>query len=259
MKKILHSLLIIVFVSVGLYAEGAPELQISSTSLLPKVVASTSWTAAFADLAGVDNANTIAPASLVHPPEYEITVKDVQSISKADYFIYAGYERMMKSMGDSLKGNSTQMIQIATDNSVETVKTEAAKIAAVLGTEEESLKRVNAYVNTVENGKKAVSQAGLDTKKVLCHSMQVYLAEDLGLTVAATFGPGPVTAKQIAQAATEKYDIIIDNIHNPVAAPLSEVSPESTVVVWRNFPAKTGRGSLEAMVKENLEALLEKE
>jgi hypothetical protein len=256
MKKRIPALLTILLLAVALYAEGAPELQISSASSKPNVVASTSWTAAFADLGGIDYVTVIAPPSLVHPPEYEITVKDVQNISKADYFIYAGYERMMKSMGDSITSGSVQMIPINTDNSLATVESQAKIIASAFNTEKESDQRVKQYANTLATGKQAVAEAGLNTQKVLCHSMQIYLAKELGLQIAGTFGPGPITAKQIADAAENQYDIIIDNIHNPVAAPLAEVSPGSNVVVWRNFPSSIGRGSLEAMVQENLDALL---
>ena len=37
-----------------------------------KVVASTSWAAAFADIAGADEVESIAPVNLRHPPEYEL-------------------------------------------------------------------------------------------------------------------------------------------------------------------------------------------
>ena len=257
MKKRLTTLVLSMFLLISaLSAEGAPELQISSASLKPKVVASTSWTASFADLGGVDYVTVIAPPSLVHPPEYEITVKDVQNISKADYFIFAGYERMMKSMGESIKGDTVQMVAIKTDNSLATVESQSKLIASAFGTEAESLQRVADYAQTLANGKTAVAAAGLQTKKVLCHTMQVYLAEELGLHIAGTFGPGPITAKQIADAAANHYDIIIDNVHNPVAAPLVEVSPASRLIVWRNFPENVGRGSLESMVQENIKALL---
>lgn len=49
--------------------------------------------------------------------------------------------------------------------------------------------------------------------------MQVYLAKDLGLNVVGTFGPAPLTAAQLAEIAKGEIDIIIDNIHNPVAPP----------------------------------------
>jgi len=85
MKKLL-TVLSLLLLCATLFAEGAPEqLSMSSASRTVSVIASTSWTAAFADLGGADMVEVIAPASLIHPPEYEITVSDVVKIDKADY------------------------------------------------------------------------------------------------------------------------------------------------------------------------------
>lgn len=256
MKKMLTVFLILIL-GVTLFAEGIPEKgTTSSASRTVSVIASTSWTAAFADLGGADKVQIIAPASLIHPPEYEITVSDVLKIDKADYFIYAGYERMMKSMGDSIGKTNTDLIQITTDNSIENVKKQAALIASALKSQYYSEDRVHDYIETVENGKLAVAKKGLDKQKVYCHAMQVFLAADLGLEIGGTFGPGPLTATQIAEVAKGNYDIIIDNVHNPIASPLLEVSPQTKLVVWRNFPTTVERGSLQKMVQQNIDSLL---
>ncbi|NCC66109.1 MAG: ABC transporter substrate-binding protein [Spirochaetia bacterium] len=256
MKKIVVVLLL--SLSFSIFAQGVPEeVSLAAASKPINVIASTSWTAAFADLGGLDDLTIIAPASLVHPPEYEITVNDVLNIDQADYFIYAGYERMMQSMGDSIKKDSQTMIKINTNNSMENVTQQAKAIANLLGTEDQSAKRLASYIATIEKGKEEVKSRGMDTLQVYCHSMQIYLAQDLGLQIDATFGPGPLTANQIATASKNHYDIIIDNIHNPIAAPLLEVSPNSKLVVWRNFPSSVERGSLEKMVQANIDALLE--
>ena len=76
-----------------------------------KFLASTSWTAGFMDIAGVDGVEIIAPASLRHPPEYEVTVSDIQKINDSSYFVYAGFERMMKTLGDAATADS-KMIKI---------------------------------------------------------------------------------------------------------------------------------------------------
>ena len=256
MKKLLVVLTLLIL-SVALFAEGTPEkLSMTSASRNISVIASTSWTAAFADLGGASKVEIIAPASLIHPPEYEITVSDVLKIDKADYFIYAGYERMMKSMGDAIGKTNTDLVQITTDNSIENVKAQAKLIASALKSQYYSEDRVYEYIETVENGKLAVAKKGLNKQKVYCHAMQVFLAKDLGLEVGGTFGPGPLTASQIAEVAKGGYDIIIDNVHNPIASPLMEVSPATKLVVWRNFPATVGRASLQKMVQENIDALL---
>ena len=248
MKK-LSIVTLLLIVSASLFAQGVPEDVAASAASRPAaIVASTSWTAAFADLGGVDDVPFIAPANLIHPPEYEIIVSDVLKINNADYFIYAGYERMMQSMGSSIKKDEASMIKINTNNSIENVREQASLIAAVMGTQAESTKRVAQYVQVVEDGARKVREQGLDQLKVYCHSMQVFLAKDLGLSVAGTFGPGPVTAAQIAEVAKGGYDLIIDNIHNPIAKPFLEVSPTTKVVVWRNFPDRGGKGSLAAMV-----------
>ncbi|MPM41562.1 hypothetical protein SDC9_88217 [bioreactor metagenome] len=125
-----------------------------------------------------------------------------------------------------------------------------------MGTEEESIKRVQSYEQVVLEGKLKAEQQGLSDLKVYCHAMQVYLAKDLGLQIAGTFGPAPVSAAQIAEVAKGGYDLIIDNIHNPIAGPLLEVSPASKLVVWRNFPSDGAHKSLERMVQANIKELL---
>jgi len=258
MRNYLFSLIIMLLAAFSIPAQGVPEeVAASSASHPASIVASTSWTAAFADLGGLDDVAFIAPATLTHPPEYEITVSDVVKINHADYFVYAGYERMMQSMGDSIKKEAGTMVQITTTNDIENVKKQAAILASLEGTEDKSKVRLDSYIATIEEGAKQAEALGLTEAKVYCHTMQVYLAKDLGLQVAGTFGPGPVTAQQISEVSKGGYQIIIDNIHNPIAGPLLEVSPDSKIVVWRNFPESGGRGSLESMVHANIQALIQ--
>ncbi|MCR4734152.1 MAG: ABC transporter substrate-binding protein [Treponema sp.] len=217
-----------------------------------KIIASTSWTAAFADLAGLDNVDIIAPANLRHPPEYEVTVSDIQKISDSDVFIFAGFERMMKTLGDSIEG--VNMIKITCDNSIETVLSQANKIAEIMGSQEEAGKRVAEYVAAVEKGRKAVEDAGLAGAKVYCNKNQTYLAKDLGFEIAAVFGPGPASSDQIALAKEEDFAFIIDNIHNPTGTPLAEVS-DAKYIIWRNFPEKVERKALQKVVEENIKTI----
>ena len=55
----------------AIFAEGVVE-----ENTTPRYVASTSWVAAIAEIAGLDGVDTVAPADLKHPPEYEITPMD---------------------------------------------------------------------------------------------------------------------------------------------------------------------------------------
>jgi len=255
-KKIINFMLF-AFAAAALFANeknGIRSFVRSASETKPRVVASTSWTAAFADIAGADGVETIAPANLRHPPEYEVTVSDIQKIAASDFFVYAGFERMMKTLGNSVGG--TQMIRIANDNSIATVTSETAKIAEKLGTENENKARLARYVNAILEAKAEIERKGSANAKVLCHKHQRYLASDLGFTVSATFGPEAVTASQIADAKTGGYDIIIDNVHNPVGSPLAEVAPNAAYVVWRNFPDRVERNALLRVVQENIAALM---
>ena len=122
------------------------------------IVCSTSWSAAFAEIAGAENVTVIAPASLRHPPEYEITVSDVLSITNSDYFIYAGFERMMKTLEDSFASSKTIPIQIALDNSLKTVSESAMKIAREIGKEKQCEKNLKEYEKVLKEGAREVSK-----------------------------------------------------------------------------------------------------
>lgn len=256
MKKKILLFVLVAFCLSAVFAGGKKDVASSgAVSANADFIASTPWTAAFADLAGIDGVQSLAPAELRHPPEYELTVSDIQKVIAAKYIVSAGYERMMQTVADS--AGSTEVIRVHTDNSVATVEEQAAAISAYANTQEKSRERVASYRATVGNGKRRVAELGMQNKKVLVHSMQVYLARDLGLQVGETFGPSPVTAAQIADASSKGYDIIIDNVHNPVASPLMEVCPNAKLVVWRNFPDTVGRGALEKVASENIKALTE--
>lgn len=220
-----------------------------------KVVASTSWAAAFADIAGADEVESIAPVNLRHPPEYEITVSDVQKISDSEVFVFAGFERMMKTLGTKVP-NKGVSVQIVLDNSLATVKESTLKIAQELGTEDIQKARYAEYEKLVKDGQKKALKKKLNKKKVLCNKNQTYLAKELGLEIAAVFGPGPVSAEELLEAKKAGYDLIIDNIHNPTGKPVTEILPKAKYIEWRNFPTAVEHDALKKVVKDNIDLLL---
>jgi len=220
-----------------------------------KIVASTSWAAAFADIAGADEVESIAPVNLRHPPEYEITVSDVQKISDSEVFIYAGFERMMKTLGNKVP-NKGVSVQVVLDNSLATVKESTLKIAQALGTEEIQKVRFAEYEKLVKDGQKKALKKKLNKKKVLCNKNQTYLAKELGLDIVGVFGPGPVSAEELLEAKKAGYDLIIDNIHNPTGKPVTEILPKAKYIEWRNFPTAVEHDALKKVVEENIELLL---
>ncbi|MCH3918640.1 MAG: ABC transporter substrate-binding protein [Spirochaetia bacterium] len=253
-KKFFSGLLAVLLVCLPVTAQAQIEQQASAGQ--KTYLASNTWTVAFAELGGLDNVRNLAPANLVHPPEYELTPSDIKALSTCSLFIYAGYEVMMKTLGDSTLPQD-KMVKITTTNDLATVKSSAAIIAKKAGTEVISEKRVAAYEQMIIAARKMVKDQGLDKLSCYVNSHQVDFAKDIGLDVKGTFGPGPVTPAQIKEAKDGKFDLIIDNIHNPLANPLCEVSLNSKLIVWRNFPENLGPDALLKMEQANIQELSE--
>lgn len=253
MKKISIFLLVTAILTASLSAKTNKNKKQKAPESI--TVASTSWAAAFADIAGIDEVTVIAPVNLRHPPEYEITTSDVVTINSADIFIYAGFERMMKTLGDKLANDKTQMVKVDLDNSLATVKASTEIIAKAAGTEKEQTKRYAEYEKLILNAKAECEAKGLQNLKIFVNKNQRFLANELGLNVAGTFGPGPLTSEQLLEAKKQGYDLIIDNVHNPVGNPILEVLPDAKYVVWRNFPETVEHKALIKVVDANIKAL----
>lgn len=249
MKKRLLLILTFLTLSFFIFAQGANEIERTD------YLASTAWTAAFAQLGGLDGVTNIAPANLVHPPEYEVLPSDIVKIKNSKLFIYAGYEAMMKTLSKSLI-EENRMMKINTNNSLENVKTVAAQISKKVGTQELSMERVQKYEDLIVTARAKVKELGLD--KLTC-SVQFHLkpmAEDLGLNVVNVYGPAAIDAKDIQDASVNKYQLIIDNIHMPQASAFKEVSPDSKIIQWRNFPDNTEDDALYNLMKNNIDKLI---
>ena len=113
----------------AIFAEGVVE----ETST-PRFVASTSWVAAIAEIAGLDGVDTVAPADLKHPPEYEITPMDVAKVAKAEIFMYGGYEAMMKTIAEAAEVKEECKVQVRTTNTLSNLTLQVEKISKKAGT-----------------------------------------------------------------------------------------------------------------------------
>lgn len=218
--------------------------------------ASTSWTAAFASVATGQIVPSIAPAELKHPPEYEITPSDIARVAGARLFVIAGYERMMQTIADASTIEQEKVIKVTTQNTLDRITEAVVKIAKAAGTEAIAQKNLERFESLFSQAREEVVKQGLDKLRCYVNINQEPLARDIGLNVAGTFGPGPVTAQQIKLVSDSKFDIIIDNIHNPVADPFTSVSHDSVFLTWRNFPEETGPDALYKVIEENLKALI---
>lgn len=249
MKRIITFLLVLTALTFIIQAQPLKETPSSG------YVASTSWVAAIAELAGLDNVETVAPATLRHPPEYEITADDIARVTKAELFMYAGYEKMMETIKTASELSDDRTVRVKTTNTLENLEAMVKLLSEKAGTEEKAEERFAEYKALIEEARARIAASPNKDIPVYANTNQSEFARDLGLNVTSVFGSGPLTSSQIEEAHDRAYTLVIDNVHSPVASPVSQVSPESIILTWRNFPDHLGENALYNVVKENLESL----
>ena len=239
---------VFLFASQRLSAEGQKEGRAS-------VLATTSWTAAFARAAGLSEIKILAPYEMTHPSEYELKPSDLRAVAEADLIIYAGYEIMVQRLKSAVGESEAKLLQISTDYSLATLRESLGKIAAISKTESVAQKSISEITEMYENWREDLRKAGLLGSPVVVHVFQKPLAEELGFEVKGVFGPIPLEAKQIATLSEKSVRLIIDNKHNPVATPLRETLGEIPYVSFINFPASRDSGTLLDVLQSNRRAL----
>lgn len=245
MKRIIMLLTIATLSSLGLAAEDAADHD---------VVASTAWTAAFAQAAGADNVRVLAPYDLAHPPEYELRPSDLGAIMNADLVIYAGYETMVPRLVDAAGDAGARTVQIQTVHSMAIMRRSIGAIAAELGTEAQAQERLGELAGYLSRWSEEVTDLGYAGVPVAVHFHQQALARELGMNVVAVFGPAPLEARQIDDITQAGPALIIDNGHNPIASPIAETT-QADVSVWYNFPGVEDTRTLLDVFRLNRSAL----
>jgi len=220
-----------------------------------KAVATTPWTAAFAQAAGLGSVHVLAPYDLRHPAEYELRPGDVLAVREADILIYAGYERMMERLAGTGQASDQKRIQIATSYDMQTLEKSLMAIARAAGTVGQATAEVEKIRTFYAAWRAELKREGLYGAPVLVHFHQQPLARELGFEIAGVFGPGPLEAQQIVKLSRQHAALCIDNWHNEVAAPLKETMPAVTFVSFINFPGKDGTRSIMDVLRYNRNVL----
>ena len=223
----------------------------------PRVVATTTWTAAFAAAAGAANIVTLAPANLRHPAEYELTPSDVAALHGADLIVSTGFEVMAKRLAEAAGSQRIRVVQIGADYSLHTMRSSLMAIAAVTGTNDTARASIDALESLVAAWKEELSGKHLLGASVLVHVFQLPLMQELDFKVKGVFGPGPLEAAQIAKLSATDAALIIDNWHNEVGSPLRETLPNARYASLINFPGPDGTISLLDVLADNRKRLAE--
>lgn len=220
------------------------------------IIASTSWTAAFAEAAGAKNVKVIAPFEMQHPSEYEIKPGDIPSIMNAGLIIYGGYEIMVKRLKQGLNIDDKRLLRIDTSYDMAAIENSVMSIARKLGTEETAVKNIDEIRTLYEDARKQLNVKELNDANVLVHFFQQSMINELGLNTVAVFGPAPPEARQIVELANKEVDMIIDNGHNPVGTSLKEVLPRASYLLLLNFPGENKTRTLSDVIRYNLNQIL---
>ena len=219
------------------------------------VVATSSWTAAYAQAAGAENIVVLAPFDMPHPSEYELRPDDIPKLMDATVIIYAGYEVMTERLKKGLDLSAEKLLQIDTDYSLESIEISMMKIAAKLGTENVARENLSDIRRVFEEGMKAIDDKGMAGLPVIVHRFQSSLVRDFGLVPNVIFGPGSPEASEIVTVSKKEIVFIIDNFHNPVGQPFKEVLQGAHYRQLMNFPGQKGTKSLTDVIRYNISQL----
>jgi zinc transport system substrate-binding protein/iron/zinc/copper transport system substrate-binding protein len=218
------------------------------------VVASTSWTAAFASAAGAEEVVVLAPFELQHPPEYELKPTDVAKVREAQLVVFAGYERFAQKLAETAGGGRVPTLKVNTVNTPDNIKMETRRLAEALGTQakqEEWEEQFDSFTTEV----RSAIQRRLGGRRVVVNRMIRPFVEWAGFDVIGEFGPAEPSPQVIADMVAKKPDLVIDVYHTQVGKPAAE-GAKAPYVALINFPGKDGTRTLEDVFRHNQEALL---
>jgi zinc transport system substrate-binding protein len=141
----------------------------------------------------------------------------------------------MKTVMGELGASEDKMVKIMTSYHPAMMEKSLNAIAAKAGDPAAAAAYMKDYRAALEKIRGELKSAGLFGSEILVHFHQKPLAEALGFKILGVFGPAPLKASDIAKFGAMEPALILDNFHNPLAAPLAELSG-APVAELANFP-----------------------
>jgi len=216
------------------------------------VVATNSWTAAFAKAAGAQNIVILAPMEMAHPAEYELRAVDIPLVMNAKVIIYAGYETMVKRLQSGMELKKEVLLQIETDYNMETIEKSVMEIAQRLGTEKIALQNLDSIRHILLEGRANFDRTGTNATPLLVNFFQQSIVKEMGFNIAGVFGPGSLEAADIDRMARFNSTIVVDNEHNPVGKPIQNAISSMSYRQLLNFPGLHQTATLQDVIKYNI-------
>jgi len=220
------------------------------------VVATSSWTAAYAQAAGAENVVVLAPHTMAHPSEYELRPSDIPKLMEATVIVYAGYEVMTEQLTKGLDLPPEKLFPVITEYNYVSIAQSVMELATRLGTENIAHENLVEIQSAFEDGRETVKNKKWTGQKVVVHRFLTPFAQELGLVPVVIFGPGAPEAAEIVTVSKSSAFIIMDNRHNPVGLPFKEVMPYALYKQLLNFPGLLGTKTLSDVIRYNVSQIV---
>ena len=219
------------------------------------IVATSSWTAAYAQAAGAENIIVLAPVNMIHPSEYELRPSDIPKLMNASVIVYAGYEVMTERLKKGLDLSPDKMCLVKTEYDYETIEQSVMAIAVRLGTEDAARENLLEIRNAFDEGRKIIAEKYRLDIRIVAHRLHAPLIKTLGLAPIVFFGPAAPEASEIVAVSKTEALFILDNRHNPVGQPYREILPNALYKQLLNFPGHLGTKTISDVIRYNVAQL----
>ena len=220
------------------------------------IIATSSWTAAYAEAAGAKDIIVLAPFEMEHPSEYELSPVDIAKLLNAKVIVYAGYEVMTDHLKKGLDIPQDKLLLVETDYSFEKIEKSVMSIAEVLGTESIARENLLEIRRVLDEGRKAIAERNLAETPIVVHWFQASIVRELGLSPVGIFGPASPEASEIVAISKMQTNLILDNSHNPVGQSIKEIFPKARYAQLLNFPGLNGTKSLTDVIQYNISLIV---
>jgi len=221
------------------------------------IVVTSSWTAAYLELAGITKYEMMAPSDMQHPSEYELQIDDIKKLKDADLIICGGYEIMMEKIQTGLKIDPDKILQIKTDYNLEHINSSVRSIADKTGTSEIAQKNLKEIEEIIIESRNRIKQEGIAEVPMLVQFFIKPLSEELHLNISGIFGPRQLEAFDIQELMKHDFEMIIDNAHNPSGQPLAESKEKAKIAYLMNFPGMNNTHSIADVIRKNVQEIID--
>jgi hypothetical protein len=220
------------------------------------IVVTSSWTAAYVELAGIKDYEMMAPADMQHPSEYELQIDDIMKLKEADLIVCGGYETMMEKIRTGLEIDPDLILQIKTDYNLEHIRSSVQSIAERAGTDEIARNNLKEIEEIIIESRNRIKKEGISEVPMLVQFFLRPLSEELDLNITAIFGPRQLEAFDIQELMKHDFEMVIDNAHNPSGQPLAESKDNAKIVYLMNFPGLNDTHSIADVIRKNVDLII---